>query len=130
MGVETNIVLGYGVIAALFAYFGFEFMSMPVPMGADGNPVDGMVTHLGRLFFFLSVIFIMVLTYTLMLIGQANGLTYINSSVLEPVATVIIYVFGAALCIYILIIITQICIYLYTITEKASGARKKGGPGQ
>lgn len=127
MGAETNVIIGYGVVAALFAYFGFELMRMPVTTDGDGNPVDGLPQYLGRLFFLLSIVFLVVITYTVMLIGEANGLSYLTSSVLVPVSMIMMYLISAGLGLLIIVTVIQIVLWLYHFVERSVLGKRRGG---
>lgn len=83
MTIEYNITAGLGIIAAILAYISFRFLDRDVPPSGNGSVIFNWDRLIGMMFFLLTIIFLNMIMYTILLIAQNNALTYLNDTVLR-----------------------------------------------
>ena len=101
MTTEIDIVLGLGILSALFSYFAFEFLQHQEGEEESRNRVYNWNRNLGILCFLLSIIFINMLMYTLVLIAQNTGLSYLNDTVLVVGMQVLMWATLSGIALYL-----------------------------
>lgn len=130
MGTEIVIVLGLGVLSAHFAFFAFEFINK----GSNENGNEQEQDHgipwgkvLGVLFFLLSIIFIQMIMYSLVLIAQNTGLSYLNDTLLVTGLQIIMWSTIIVIGIYLFSLLLGILVWSYEFVSGAVKGRRKGG---
>lgn len=115
MGVEINIVFGLGVLTVLFAYFSFEYREAE----------DFTTNFLSKLFFGLSMVFIIIIINVLYMIADQNGLTYLRDGPLTIVIEIIYYLMVIVVAIYFVMMLVMILQFLYDLAQVKWGSTKK-----
>lgn len=86
MAGEEAIVVGLGVVSAIFGYFALSLRDD----GSDDDRDNGFGSKLSLFFFMLSILFLNLLMYALLLISQ-NTLTYLEAPVISIGLSIMTY---------------------------------------
>lgn len=129
MGTEIDIIIGFSVMSALFAYYSSE-------LGAQASllPDDDrfFISIAAQSFFSLSILFILlIMNLLLAIVNNDATITYLQAPIVLVAFQVIYYFLMIGGCLYILSIIVG-CIKLMSnaVSEKFGRApqRKKSTP--
>ena len=85
MAGEEAIIVGLGIISALFAYFALSLRD-----NGENDQETSFGSRLSLFFFMLSVLFLNLLMYALLLISQ-NSLPYLEAPVLAVGLSIMVY---------------------------------------
>jgi len=86
MAGEEAIVVGLGVVSAIFGYFALALRDD----GSEDDRDNGFGSKLSLFFFMLSILFLNLLMYALLLISQ-NTLTYLEAPVISIGLSIMTY---------------------------------------
>jgi hypothetical protein len=115
MSSEVAIISGLGIISGLFAYFAFE----------TRNSDDGTFgSNVSLFFFFVSFLFLNLLMYAVLLIGQNNA-TYLTSGVLVTGLQIMTYSSVGLLIIYMIYVLITFVMAMNDWVKEALGKRTK-----
>lgn len=118
MAGEEAIIVGLGIISALFAYFALSLRS-------DDPDDQSFGSKLSLFFFILSILFCNLLMYALLLISQ-NSLPYLETSVINIGLAVMTYGTIGVLIIYAVYLLVMLLISMHGWVQEAMGKRSKG----
>lgn len=118
MAGEEAIIVGLGIITAIFAYFSLSLRS-------EDPDDDSFGSKLSLFFFILSILFCNLLMYALLLISQ-NSLPYLETPVINIGLSVMTYGTIGVLIIYAVYLLIMLCITMYDWIQQAMGKRGKG----
>ena len=116
MAAEESIILGLGIICALFSYMAFELRSKEEEDGTFGSKIS-------LFLFFVSILFANLLMYALLLISQ-NSATYLEAPVIGIGLSIMTYGTIGVMIIYALYIIGLFLRAFYDWTMEAMGKRR------
>lgn len=81
MTAELAIVSGLSMVTSILAYMTFNFLDRALEQGNSDDRIDwqGII---GIMLLLLTIIFVNIIIYTLVLIAQNNGISYLNDTTL------------------------------------------------
>jgi phosphotransferase system glucose/maltose/N-acetylglucosamine-specific IIC component len=114
MNEELTIILGLGIISALFAYFAFEFLSK------KEESLRGFSAEkaLGVLFFVLSIVFLNMIMYSILLVSINAGGSYLTNSILTTGVQIIMYATLGGIALYLFALLFAVIILIYRTISK------------
>ena len=95
MGSEMTIVVGFSVISAILAYYAFELR----------DAEEDLTRKLSLFLFFLSILFLNLVMYSMVLIAQNTGLSYLLDSVVYTGLQIMTWVTLAIVIIYFIVLL-------------------------
>lgn len=113
---DVTVVVGLGAIAALFAYFAFELK----------DSESEIMTRVAVGFFFMSLVFVNLVMYTILLIAQNDAtVSYLEGSVMNTGLAVVMWVtLGMAALLFISIFLSIVNYGSDAVIEMYKGRKK------
>lgn len=117
MAAEEAIIVGLGIISALFAYFALSLRE-----NGNGDEENSFGSKLSLFFFILSILFANLLMYALLLISQ-NALPYLETPVINVGLSIMVYGTIAVLIIYFVYLLVMLVMSMKSWVAEAMGKR-------
>lgn len=116
MSLELSIVVGIGLISALFGYYAFNLKDNPEPM----------IQKLAVLFFFMSLIFVNMTMYVLLLMTQNNAtVSYLADPIMGVGLSILTYLTVSLAILFLIALLIAIVRYgVDYVVESWYGRRK------